>query len=246
MLAPTTLKHIAIIPDGNGRWAKNRKKPRMAGHKRGAQALKEIVKAALEYPELDVLSVFTFSTENKKRPAEEVTFLMHLLATSLDDSIQELHEQNIRLEVVGDWSSYPARLVKKLKKCVQLTANNTGLTLVCALFYSGQWDITQAVQAIGQRIQDGELQPSAISEKTIAQNLSMAHLPDPDLLIRTSGEQRISNFTLWQAAYSELYFTDTLWPDFSPEDFKAAITSYHSRDRRFGTIQPTEEEATHA
>lgn len=245
MPQPTVLKHIAIIPDGNGRWAKQRKRPRMFGHKRGAAVLKDIVKAALNHSSLEVLSVFAFSIENQKRPAEEVTFLMHLLATSLDDSIQELHEQNIRLQVIGDWSHYPSRLVKKLKKCIELTANNTGLTLVCALYYSGQWDITQATRKMGLAIQNGALDPNSINESTLAKHLSLAHLPDPDLLIRTSGEQRVSNFMLWQLAYAELYFTDKLWPDFSPDDLNAAIACYNSRDRRFGAVKPTED-LTHA
>jgi undecaprenyl diphosphate synthase len=237
------LKHIAIIPDGNGRWAKKRKRPRMFGHKIGAQVLKDIVNAAIACPGLEVLSVFTFSTENKKRPAEEVDFLMQLLGTSLDESLDELHEKNIRLQIIGDWASYPARLSKKLKQSIELTAGNTRLTLVCALFYSGQWDITQATRQVAEKIKNGELEPAAISEETIAKHLSLAHLPDPDLLIRTSGEQRISNFMLWQSAYTEFYFTEKLWPDFLPEDLQRAIASFYSRDRRFGAVKPTREPA---
>lgn len=231
-----SLKHIAIIPDGNGRWAKKRMQPRVFGHRRGAQVLRKIVENALNYPDLEVLSVFAFSTENQKRPPEEVSFLMKLLASSLEDSIQDLHEQNIRLQVIGDWSRYPKGLTKRIQSSIDLTANNTGLTLVCALFYSGQWDITQATQQIAQAVQAGKLDAANITESTVADHLVMAHLPDPDLLIRTSGEQRISNFMLWQSAYTELYFTDTLWPDFSPDDFEAAIASFSSRERRFGTV----------
>ena len=231
-----SLKHIAIIPDGNGRWAKKRRQPRMFGHKKGAQTLKDIVKATLDYPDLEVLSVFTFSTENQKRPPEEVSFLMKLLGSSLKDSTKELHEQNIRLQVIGDWSRYPKRLADKIQQSIDLTANNTGLTLVCALLYSGKWDISQATQEVAKKVQVGEIAPTSITEATISEHLSMAHLPDPDLLIRTSGEQRISNFMLWQSAYTELYFTDKLWPDFTPEDFKAATASFYSRDRRFGAV----------
>ena len=239
MSSPSPLKHIAVIPDGNGRWAKRQMRPRMFGHKRGAKVVKEIVKAASQQPGLEVLSLFVFSTENKQRPADEVTFLMQLLASSLDDSVNELHENNIRLRIIGDQDCYPDRLKKRLQAAEELTANNTGLTLVCAFFYSGKWDLTQATQRIAQATQSGELSPDAINEETIAQHLSMSDLPDPDLLIRTSGEQRISNFMLWQFAYTELFFTDKLWPDFTAEDFQASIDAFHARDRRFGKVKAT-------
>ncbi len=235
------LKHIAIIPDGNGRWAKEQKRPRVFGHRRGAQVLKEIVKAAARYPGLQVLSIFTFSTENQKRPPDEVSFLMQLLAASLDDSLAELHENNIRLLVIGDWSIYPAKLIEKLQNAISLTEKNSGLTLVCALFYSGQWDLTQAVQKIATKIESGELSSDTITQNTVAEHLSLAGLPDPDLLIRTSGEQRISNFLLWQMAYTELYFTSKFWPDFTTADFQTATASFEQRDRRFGAIKPTQE-----
>lgn len=241
MTAAGVLKHIAIIPDGNGRWAKQKRRPRIFGHRRGAQVLKEIVRVAKQHPELEVLSVFAFSTENAKRPAEEVSFLMQLLTASLDESLTELHENNICIQVIGGWEACPTKLVNKLRESIELTANNTGLTLVCGLFYSGQWDLTQAVCQIAQKVQRGELQIDAIKEATIAQHLSLAGLPDPDLLIRTSGEQRISNFFLWQMAYTELYFAEKFWPDFTPADFEAAIAYYHTRDRRFGAVKATEE-----
>lgn len=237
MSSPSSLKHIAIIPDGNGRWAKQKKRPRMFGHKRGAQVVKEIVKAASQLPDLEVLSLFVFSTENKKRPAEEVSFLMQLLASSLDESVSDLHKNNIRLRIVGDHSCYPDRLKKRLTEAEELTAGNTGLTLVCAFFYSGKWDLTQATQQIAAAAQQGELDPTSIDEDIIAKHLSMSDLPDPDLLIRTSGEQRISNFMLWQFAYTELFFTDKFWPDFTREDFQAAIDAFHERDRRFGKVK---------
>jgi undecaprenyl diphosphate synthase len=214
------------------------------GHRRGAQVLKNIVKTASQHPELEVLSIFTFSTENQKRPADEVSFLMQLLAASLDDSLAELHANNIRIVVIGDWSAYPKKLAKKLRDSVELTAGNTGLTVACALFYSGQWDLTQAMRQIAQDVQAGKLDADAIEESTIAQHLSLADLPDPDLLIRTSGEQRISNFLLWQMAYTELYFTEKFWPDFTSADFEAAIASFHHRDRRFGAVKSTQEPAT--
>lgn len=231
-----TLRHVAIIPDGNGRWANKRMQPRVFGHKRGAQVLKKIVEAALDYTDLEVLSIFAFSLENQSRPTDEVGFLMRLLSSSLDDSINLLHSNGIRLRIVGDWSQYPPNLSDKLEKAVKLTENNTRLTLVCALYYSGQWDICTSVRKIVDKIHTGKLTPQALTQQTIADHLSLSDLPNPDLLIRTSGEQRISNFMLWQSAYTELYFSEKLWPDFTPEDFHNALRDYGMRDRRFGRL----------
>ena len=239
------LKHIAIVPDGNGRWATRRLKPRMLGHRRGTQALKDIINEALRHPELEVLSVFAFSTENQTRPGDEVRFLMQLISSNIDESFDDLNKKNVKLKVVGDTSCYPPKLADKLATAVKNTSDNTGLTLVFAFYYSGRWDITRCVRSLVQSAIDGQISAESITQELITNTLSMGELPEPDLLIRTSGEQRISNFMLWECAYTEFYFSKKLWPDFTPDDFKEAIASYYSRERRYGQATMTKE-VTHA
>jgi len=223
-------KHIAVIMDGNGRWARKRFLPRVAGHKRGVETVRELVKHCVK---LDVkfLTLFAFSSENWRRPAEEVSFLMGLFMDALDREVAKLHQNNIKLVMIGDRSHFDSNLVAKINASEQLTANNTGLVLTIAANYGGRWDILQAMNKMQQALpeltghyQEAHLQPY----------LAMHYAPEPDLFIRTGGEVRISNFLLWQLAYTELYFTDTLWPDFDESAFNLAIHSYQQRERRFG------------
>jgi len=228
-------EHVAIIMDGNGRWAKLQNKPRIAGHKAGAENIANIIRAAAEAG-VNVLSLFAFSSENWARPKEEVQHLMRLFLNALQTQIKKLHENNIRVIVVGNIQAFSKKIQEHIQKAEKLTQNNTGLTLVIAANYGGKWDITQAVQTILQKILKKEIDPEDISEEFISQYLSLSKLPDPDLFIRTSGEQRISNFFLWQLAYSELYFTEVLWPDFDEAEFKKALDVYSKRQRRFGKL----------
>ena len=229
-VAPKVPRHIAIIMDGNGRWAKRRFLPRIAGHQRGVECLRDTVKACgalgVEY-----LTVFAFSSENWRRPAEEVTFLMQLFLKMLQREVNKLHDNNIRLKVIGDLSRFDLELNRHIEEAEQLTAGNTGLTLTIAANYGGRWDILQAAQAMWQA------RPELLghfNEADLDPYLSMNYAPEPDLFIRTGGEQRISNFLLWQLAYTELYFTDTLWPAFDRAALDKAIHSYQKRERRFG------------
>lgn len=225
--------HIAIVMDGNGRWAEQRKLPRIAGHQAGAKAVEIAIQFAAER-KIPVLSLFAFSSENWARPEKEVSFLMELLFKTLQRQTKSLHKNNIQLRIVGDCSRFSPKLQEKIAASQQLTAKNTGLKLVLAINYSGRWDITNAAQRLAIDIENGKLIAKQITQDLFQNYLSMADLPDPDLLIRTSGEQRISNFMLWQAAYTELYFTDVLWPDFTAEEFNKALISYANRQRRFG------------
>ena len=226
-------KHVAVIMDGNGRWANSQGLTRVAGHKRGVDAVKGLIKNCLEY-EIPVLSLFAFSSENWQRPESEVDALMELLAHALETQTKKLDENEICLRLLGDLSRFDYRIQELADGALSETANNQKLTLNVAINYGGRWDITQAMQAIGEKISAGDLVPQAIDEELIASHLSTADLPDPDLFIRTSGEYRISNFMLWQAAYSEFYFTDTLWPDFDADAFNEALLCYANRERRFG------------
>ena len=216
--------------DGNGRWAKQRFLPRVAGHQRGVECLRETVKACgalgVEY-----LTVFAFSSENWRRPADEVSFLMQLFLKMLQREVSKLHENNIRLKVIGDLVRFDEALNRHIQEAEQLTANNTGLTLTVAANYGGRWDIMQAMHALSQAHPERAV---AFGEEELTPYLSMHYAPEPDLFIRTGGEQRISNFLLWQLAYTELYFTDTLWPAFDRAALEAAIQSYQKRERRFG------------
>ena len=223
-------RHIAIIMDGNGRWAKQRFMPRVAGHQRGVEALREVVKACRDLG-VEYLTVFAFSSENWRRPAEEVSFLMSLFLIMLEREVAKLHQNNIRLKIIGDRSRFDDKLRQTMREAEQLTASNTALTLTVAANYGGRWDVMQAVKAM---LKEHPRLAQSFSEEDLQPYLSMCDAPEPDLFIRTGGEQRISNFMLWQLAYTELYFTDTLWPAFDRNELDKAIASYQQRERRFG------------
>ena len=226
-------QHIAIIMDGNGRWARGRGLPRIAGHRQGAEAVRRTVRAAAELG-IPYLTLFGFSSENWKRPVAEVDDLMGLLRHYLRGEIAELHRNNVRLRVIGNRDRLAPDIVTLIANAEALTHDNRGVQLTIALSYGGRDEIVAAVRAIAAKAASGELAPGAIDELTISRHLFTTEIPDPDLLIRTSGEQRISNFLLWQCAYSELVFTKTLWPDFGRADLEAAITDYVGRERRYG------------
>jgi len=222
-------RHIAIIMDGNGRWAKRRLMPRVAGHRKGVEALRGVVRACAERG-VSHLTVFAFSSENWRRPQEEVTLLMELFMRALENEVARLHQNNIRFRVIGDLSGFSGRIQGLIRDAEALTCDNTRLTFTVAANYGGRWDVVQAVK----KLMAAGVSADALDEAALAQQLSMAEAPEPDLFIRTGGEQRISNFLLWQLAYTELYFTDALWPDFDAAALDAAIASYHARERRFG------------
>ena len=223
-------RHIAVIMDGNGRWAKKRFLPRVAGHQRGVEALRDMVKACLELG-VEYLTVFAFSSENWRRPADEVSFLMQLFLKMLEIEMHKMHANNIRLKIIGDRSRFDGQLQELIAEAERMTAGNTGLTLSIAANYGGRWDIMQAFQAMLQAHPD---RVDGFNEDDLEPYLSMNYAPEPDLFIRTGGEQRISNFLLWQLAYTELYFTGKLWPEFDRAALDAAIHSYQKRERRFG------------
>jgi undecaprenyl diphosphate synthase len=223
-------KHIAIIMDGNGRWAKKRFMPRVAGHKRGVETVRNTVKACSELG-VEYLTLFAFSSENWRRPAEEVSFLMQLFMLALEQEIAKLHKNNICLKIIGDRSRFDGKLVEMIIRAESLTKSNTGLTLTIAANYGGRWDL---VQATHRMLEDHPECGQSFKEEDLEPYLSTSYAPEPDLFIRTGGEQRISNFMLWQLAYAELYFTDTLWPDFNTLALKRAIKSFQQRERRFG------------
>ncbi len=228
-------KHVAVIMDGNGRWAKKKGGLRIFGHQNAITAVRETVEAAAELG-IGYLTLYAFSTENWSRPKMEVNALMQLLVTTIRKETETLTKNNIRLKAIGDLDSLPEACRKELTEAMALTETNSRMTLVLALSYSGRWDITQAIKAIGQDVESGKLDINNIRENTVSNYLSTRNMPDPELLIRTSGEQRISNFLLWQLAYSELYITDLLWPDFRKQHFYEALLSYQRRERRFGKI----------
>ena len=225
--------HIAIIMDGNGRWAKQRGNQRVFGHQHAVKAVRETVEAAAELG-IKYLTLYAFSTENWNRPRSEIDALMSLLVKTLHDETKTLTKNNISLQAIGDLEDLPVRVKNNLKKCINITAGNTGLKLVLALSYSGRWEIHDAVLKIARRVKEGQAEPDDITPEYLADMLQTRNMPDPELLIRTSGEFRISNFLLWQIAYTELFFTDKLWPDFTREDLYKAILDYQSRERRFG------------
>ncbi len=221
-------RHVAIIMDGNGRWAKRRFLPRVGGHRKGVEAVREVVKSCLERG-VGYLTLFAFSSENWRRPKEEITFLMQLFLRSLEQEVGKLHENGIRFKVVGDLSAFDAPIAELIRRGEDLTRANTGLTLTVAANYGGRWDLLQAANRCREE------DPGApITEERLAARLSMAYAPEPDLFIRTGGEQRVSNFLLWQLAYTELYFTDALWPDFGAQALEEAFASFRRRERRFG------------
>lgn len=225
-------QHVAIIMDGNGRWAKKQGSIRLVGHRFGVGSVRRVTEAAAAVG-VKFLTLFVFSTENWNRPAAEVEGLMKLLSATIDNEISDLMKNNVRLMTVGD-GNIPAALRKKLDDSVLKTKSNTGLTLVLALSYSGRWEIAQAAKAIAEAAARGDIDPDKVDDKVFASYLPTSFMPDPELIVRTSGEFRISNFLLWQAAYSEFYFTDTLWPDFDEEQLYKAIVDYQHRERRFG------------
>ena len=226
-------RHVAIIMDGNGRWAEQRHLPRIAGHRAGVDAVRGVVEACGEKG-IEVLTLFAFSSENWRRPEEEVGLLMGLFMTALEQQAKRLHKNNVRLRIIGERSAFTAQLQSRITEAEQLTRSNTGLTLVVAANYGGRWDIAQAAGRIAAQAKAGELNPEDITPEVFETALSLHDLPPPDLFIRTGGEKRISNFLLWQLAYTELYFTDTLWPDFDRQAFEDALASFGSRQRRFG------------
>lgn len=228
-------KHIAIIMDGNGRWAKKRGLPRVAGHKRGVDTVKEIVEACAEIG-VKFLTLYTFSTENWKRPKDEVSTLMRLLLNSLRDRVNELNENDIRLTTIGDTESLPLAVRKQLEFDIERTKNNKKMVLNLALSYSGRWELLEAIKQIAISTVEGKIKSEDIDEKLVSSFLTTKNIPDPDLLIRTSGEFRVSNFLLWQIAYSEFIITETLWPDFSKFDLYDAIKIFQKRERRFGKV----------
>ncbi len=226
-------KHIAVIMDGNGRWAKTKGASRIFGHQNGVKSVKETVEAAAELG-VEYLTMYAFSTENWNRPADEVQALMELLIKTIYDETPTLNKNNIRLLAIGDIKSLPAKCQQQLKDAMNETAKNTRLNLVLALSYSSKWEILNAVKQIAEEVKQGKISSDKINEQVFESYLSTAGMPQPELMIRTSGEHRISNFLLWQLAYAEFYFTDVFWPDFRREDFYKAIISYQQRERRFG------------
>ncbi len=226
-------QHIAIIMDGNGRWAKQHGEERIFGHENGVKSVRETVETAAEIG-IKYLTLYAFSTENWNRPQEEVIALMQLLVYTINAETETLNKNSIRLEAIGDLSSLPEDCYNELQEAIENTKTNSRMTLVLALSYSSRWEIVNAVKKIAQKIENKTLTSSEINEDTISQHLCTSKIPDPELMIRTSGEHRISNFLLWQLAYSELYFTDKFWPDFGKEDLYQAILDYQNRERRFG------------
>lgn len=226
-------QHIAIIMDGNGRWAKEKGKLRVFGHQNGVKAVRDTVESAAELG-IKHLTLYAFSTENWNRPKFEVNALMELLVSTINKETKTLMDNNIRLNAIGDLEQLPSSCLRELKEAMKKTEGNTRMTLHLALSYSSRWEITNALKQIAQKVKNNELSPENINDAMIDEHLTTKGIPDPELLIRTSGEHRISNFLLWQIAYAELYFTDKLWPDFRKEDLYEAILDYQSRERRFG------------
>ncbi|WP_430398502.1 isoprenyl transferase [Ferrovibrio sp.] len=226
-------RHVAIIMDGNGRWAKARGLPRNLGHRQGVDTVRDIVRASRDFG-IEYLTLYAFSTENWKRPAAEVAGLMDLLRLFIRRELDELHRNGVRIRMIGDRSRLAADIVPMIEEAEARTQDNQRLTLVLALSYGGQDEIVRATQRIAAAVAAGQIKPEQIDRALIERNLYTAGIPDPDLVIRTSGEQRLSNFLIWQAAYSEIVFVEKLWPDFGAEDLKAAIAEFHGRERRFG------------
>lgn len=233
-------RHVAIIMDGNGRWAKLQGKMRVFGHKAGAKSVRRAVSYAANNG-IDALTLYAFSSENWNRPAQEVSALMELFVWALDSEVKSLHRHNVRLRIIGDTSRFNSRLQDRIKKAEALTHDNTGLTLNIAANYGGRWDIIQGVKYLASQVQEGKLRPEQIDEHLLGNHVCMNEQPAVDLVIRTGGEHRISNFLIWQIAYAELYFTDVLWPDFDEQDFEGALNAFANRERRFGGAMPDSE-----
>ena len=228
-------QHIAIIMDGNGRWAKQKGENRIYGHYEGVNSVREVVEACGEVG-VKFLTLYAFSTENWNRPKEEVDALMELLVATISMETEKLHKKNVRLQAIGNLNSLPPACLQELNESIATTQNNRGLTLVLALSYSAKWEILNAVKQIAADVKSGALAMDAITDDYFSNQLCTINIPDPELIIRTSGEHRVSNFLLWQLAYSEFYFTDTLWPEFRKEELFASIINYQNRERRFGKI----------
>lgn len=228
-------KHVAVIMDGNGRWAKQRGKLRTFGHNKGVKAVRETVECAAEMG-IENLTLYAFSTENWNRPKMEITALMTLLVRTIHKETKTLTKNNISLNAIGQLDNLPTSCYNELMEAIDKTKDNTRMTLTLALSYSSRWELVEAMKSIAKNVKQGEIDADSIDETVIEQHLCTFGIPDPELLIRTSGEQRISNFLLWQIAYAELYFTEKLWPDFDRKDFEAAIIDYQGRERRFGKI----------
>lgn len=238
-------RHVAIVMDGNGRWAQQRSLPRTAGHREGAKAVRRIVQACSERG-IEVLTLFAFSSENWRRPRREVEVLMNLFLTTLRGEIRRLDIANVRLRFIGDHGAFSDTLQDYIVKAQQRTAANTGLTLVIAANYGGRWDVVQAARRVAAEVAAGQLQPGTITPEVFHRYTCLSDLPEPDLFIRTGGEQRISNFLLWQMAYTELYFTDRLWPDYDAVDLDSACAVFASRQRRFGRTSEQVAQSHHA
>jgi undecaprenyl diphosphate synthase len=228
-------QHIAIIMDGNGRWAKNQGQFRVFGHVSGVLSVKDIVEGCLDIG-IKYLTIYAFSTENWNRPIDEVNALMELLTSTINNEADRLNRDNVKLNAIGDIQSLPEKCIADLANVMEITSKNTKCTLTLALSYSSRWEITEATRKIAQELLEEKISLADINEETFYAHLNTAKLPDPELLIRTSGERRVSNFLLWQIAYTELYFTETLWPDFRKEDLFEAVVDYQKRERRFGKI----------
>lgn len=228
-------KHVAVIMDGNGRWAKRQGLPRIMGHKRGVDALKDLLRCCQDWG-IQALTAYAFSTENWKRPQEEVDFLMTLFQRVLRQELREMVEENVQIQFVGNLHALPRSLQAEISRSMEATKNNRGIRFSVATNYGGRQEILQACRAIAEKVQQGLLQPNEIDEEVFERHLYTAGITDPDLLIRTSGEMRLSNFLLWQMAYGEIYITDTLWPDFDRTKFHQALCAYQQRERRFGKI----------
>ena len=230
-------RHVAIIMDGNGRWAKRQGKIRAFGHKAGAKSVRRAVSFAANNG-IDALTLYAFSSENWNRPAQEVSALMELFVWALDSEVKSLHKHNVRLRIIGDTGRFNARLQERIRRAEELTQQNNGLTLNIAANYGGRWDIIHSVRKIAEQVQEGLVRPDQIEEETLAQHLCLNDLAPVDLVIRTGGEHRISNFLLWQVAYAEFFFTDVLWPDFDEQVFEGALNAFAQRERRFGGAAP--------
>lgn len=226
-------RHIVVVMDGNGRWAKKRLLPRTAGHHAGVKSTRNVVEECVK-EKIQALTIFAFSSENWKRPEQEVSSLMELFVSTLQTEVESLHKQNVRVRFIGECSAFSEKLQQKINAAKELTINNTGLQLNIAVNYGGRWDIAEACKSIVIKIQSGKLQLDDVNAELVNEYINLRELPEPDLFIRTGGEKRISNFLIWQLAYTELYFTDVLWPDFNSEDFADALNWYAARQRRFG------------
>ena len=238
-------QHVAVIMDGNGRWAKSRGLPRIAGHRKGVERVRDMVTACVEKG-VQYLTLFAFSSENWRRPVQEVQLLMELFLTALDNEVKKLHKNNVRFRVIGDTGRFGEKITSRIHQAETLTRDNSAMTLIIAANYGGRWDIAQACAELARRAARGEIDPQSITEESLEPFLSLAGVPEPDLFIRSGGEQRVSNFLLWQLAYTEMYFTPVLWPEFDRAQFEQALVSYAGRQRRFGLTGEQIETARHA